>query len=161
HPGVPNVNTLAKKGDAKTGLVALENSGIGSGALLPNEVLVRGADPAQGATALDGVDGIHGAVAPTAPSWSARGTSVVPAMATPDGSTAAGRAIVGDVRQVAHAQGSDVRVGGIPAQNKDFIDAVYGNFPLIIALVGIVTFLLLARAFRSLLLPAKAVLLNV
>ena len=55
----------------------------------------------------------------------------------------------------------DVQVGGLPAQNADFIDAVYGNFPLMIALIAIVTFILLARAFRSLLLPLKAVVLNV
>src|SRR5205814_824021 len=54
-----------------------------------------------------------------------------------------------------------VRVGGLPAQNEDFINAVYGNFPLMIALIGFVTFVLLARAFRSLLLPLKAVALNV
>jgi RND superfamily putative drug exporter len=64
------------------------------------------------------------------------------------------------VRTAAHAVGSDVRVGGINAQNRDFISAVYGNFPLMIALIAIVTFLLLARAFRSLLLPLKAVVLN-
>jgi len=52
-------------------------------------------------------------------------------------------------------------VGGGPALNRDFIDAVYGGFPLMIALIGIVTFILLARAFRSLLLPLKAVVLNV
>ena len=45
--------------------------------------------------------------------------------------------------------------------NEDFINAVYGNFPLMIALIGIVTFILLARAFRSLLLPLKAIVLNV
>jgi RND superfamily putative drug exporter len=45
--------------------------------------------------------------------------------------------------------------------NQDFIDAVYGNFPLMIALIAVITFILLARAFRSLLLPAKAVILNV
>jgi len=38
---------------------------------------------------------------------------------------------------------------------------VYGNFPLMIALIAIITFILLARAFRSLLLPLKAVVLNV
>jgi RND superfamily putative drug exporter len=43
----------------------------------------------------------------------------------------------------------------------DYIDVVYGNFPWVIALIALVTFLLLARAFRSLLLPLKAVLLNV
>src|SRR5262249_2248279 len=39
--------------------------------------------------------------------------------------------------------------------------AVYGSFPMMIALVALLTFILLARAFRSLLLPFKAVLLNV
>src|SRR5205823_4929601 len=65
------------------------------------------------------------------------------------------------LRDAAHAAGPDVRVGGLPAQNEDFINAVYGNFPLMIALIGFVTFVLLARAFRSLLLPLKAVALNV
>ena len=46
-------------------------------------------------------------------------------------------------------------------RTQDFIDAVYGNFPLMIALIAIITFILLARAFRSLLLPLKAVVLNV
>jgi putative drug exporter of the RND superfamily len=41
-----------------------------------------------------------------------------------------------------------------------FLDAVYGNFPLLILLISAATFLLLARAFRSLILPLKAVLLN-
>ncbi len=54
-----------------------------------------------------------------------------------------------------------MRVGGIPAGNADFIDAIYGSFPLILAMIGIITFILLARAFRSLLLPLKAILLNV
>jgi putative drug exporter of the RND superfamily len=65
------------------------------------------------------------------------------------------------VREAAHAVGPDVRVGGQPASNADFIDAVYGSFPLMIALITITTFILLARAFRSLLLPAKAIVLNV
>ena len=51
-------------------------------------------------------------------------------------------------------------IGGEAAQSADFLDAVYGNFPLMIALISGLTFLLLARAFRSLILPLKAVLLN-
>ena len=38
--------------------------------------------------------------------------------------------------------------------------AVYGNFPLMLALIALLTYVLLVRAFRSLLLPLKAVLLN-
>jgi RND superfamily putative drug exporter len=53
-----------------------------------------------------------------------------------------------------------VRIGGEAAQAVDFLDAVYGNFPVVIALISSLTFVLLARAFRSLVLPLKAVLLN-
>ena len=51
-------------------------------------------------------------------------------------------------------------IGGEAAQGADFLEAVYGNFPLMVALISILTFILLARAFRSLVLPLKAVLLN-
>ena len=51
-------------------------------------------------------------------------------------------------------------IGGEAAQGADFLDAVYSNFPLLIGLISILTFILLARAFRSLILPLKAVLLN-
>jgi putative drug exporter of the RND superfamily len=54
-----------------------------------------------------------------------------------------------------------VRVGGGPAATDDFIDAVYGSFPLMVALIAVSTFILLARAFRSLLLPLKAIILNI
>jgi RND superfamily putative drug exporter len=53
------------------------------------------------------------------------------------------------------------RVGGSPAQDADFIDALYGrNLLLIIAAIVIVAILLLTRALRSLWLPVKALLLN-
>jgi putative drug exporter of the RND superfamily len=160
-PGISDVNTIAKTGDAKDGLVALERAGIGSGALLPHELLVRGTSPDGVARAVSRVEGIHGAVAPTGPEWRARGTALVEAFPIPDGSSAAGRDLVGQVRDAAGTAGADVRLGGQPASNQDFISAVYGNFPLMIALIAVVTFILLARAFRSLLLPAKAVILNV
>ncbi len=49
------------------------------------------------------------------------------------------------------------RVGGVGAENLDFARAVYGRFPLMVAVIAAITFVLLARAFRSLLLAAKAV----
>src|SRR5207249_3707143 len=87
--------------------------------------------------------------------------SLVAVFGTADGSSAAGRDTLDRVKTIAHEGGPDVRLGGIAAQNQDFINAVYGNFPLMIALIAIITFVLLARAFRSLLLPLKAVVLNV
>jgi RND superfamily putative drug exporter len=161
HPGIADANTIAKKGDAKDGLAALEKSGIGSGVLFPHEILTRTTPPDKVGNAVAQIKGIHGAAAPASPSWRKAGTALVDAFPIPDGSSQAGRDLVAKVRAAAHAQGPDVKVGGQPASNADFINAVYGNFPLMIALISLFTFALLARAFRSLLLPAKAVVLNV
>ena len=159
--GGDNADTLATSGDARTGLVALERAGIGAGALQPHEVLVGGgASPARVAAAVRGVDGIHGAVAPEGSSWRRDGTALVDAFPVADSSSAAGAATLQRVREAAHAVGPDVRVGGQPAEEADFVDAVYGSFPLILALIAITTFVVLARAFRSLLLPVKAIVLN-
>jgi RND superfamily putative drug exporter len=51
-------------------------------------------------------------------------------------------------------------VGGVTAQYDDFISAAYGSFPVMLAIIAVLTVLLLARAFRSLLLTVKAVLLK-
>ncbi|HKI92383.1 MAG TPA: MMPL family transporter [Gaiellaceae bacterium] len=56
--------------------------------------------------------------------------------------------------------GVRVLAGGGPPQGVDFLSRAYGAFPWLIAAVLVLTYLLLARAFRSLLLPVKAVLLN-
>jgi RND superfamily putative drug exporter len=159
--GDASPNTIAQHGDAKEGLTALEDSGIGSGSLLPYEVLTNGTPPDRVANDLSQVEGIHGAAAPDSPQWRSGNVAEVLAFPTADDSTAAGRATLDRARQAAHSAGPDVRVGGLPAQNDDFINAVYGNFPLMIALIAVVTFILLARAFRSLLLPLKAVILNI
>ena len=56
----------------------------------------------------------------------------------------------------------DVRVlaGGGPPQGVDFLEQAYRWFPWLVAGVLILTYLLLMRAFRSLVLPLKAVILN-
>ncbi len=160
--GISNVNAIAKEGDAKQGLVALEQSGIGSGVFAPYEVLANGsASPEVVARELAAVPGVHGAVAPALPDWRRPGSAVLDAFSTPDASTAEGRATLERVQSAVHSAGPAVRLGGLPAQNRDFIEAVYGNFPLMILLIALITFVLLARAFRSLLLPLKAVVLNV
>ncbi|MCC6223644.1 MAG: MMPL family transporter [Thermoleophilia bacterium] len=53
-----------------------------------------------------------------------------------------------------------VYVGGGPAGGVDFLDRTYGAFPWLVAAVLVLTFLVLMRAFRSVLLPLKAILLN-
>jgi RND superfamily putative drug exporter len=160
--GTADADTMAKSGDAKEGLVALEHAGIGEGALLPHEILVEGdTDPDQVATRLREVEGVHGAVAPAGADWRRGGSALVEAVPVHDSGSGDGQVTLDGVRDAAQAAGPDVRVGGKPVANADFVDAVNGSFPLMIALIAVSTFLLLARAFRSLLLPAKAIVLNV
>jgi RND superfamily putative drug exporter len=160
--GPGDADTIAKSGDAKEGLTALEDSGIGEGALLPHEILVGGStNPDKVATDLRDIPGIHGAVVPTGNEWQRQGSAIVEAIPISDTATDLGSNSLDQVRSVAHSAGPDVRVGGQPAANDDFTDAVYGSFPLMIALIAISTFILLARAFRSLLLPLKAIILNI
>ncbi|MDQ6607944.1 MAG: MMPL family transporter [Actinomycetota bacterium] len=162
QPGSPNADTLSKKGDARLGLVALERSGIGPGALQPIEVVsAAGSQAGHVATVLGDVPGVHGAVAVTGPQWQRGDTAIVDAIPVADGSTGAGRDTITKVKGAAHGVAADVRVGGLGAENADFVSAIYGSFPVMIALIAVLTFLLLARAFRSLLLPLKAVILNV
>jgi putative drug exporter of the RND superfamily len=61
-----------------------------------------------------------------------------------------------------NAAGDSTRVtlGGVPPEDRDFVHAVYGKFPYVLTFVILLTFLLLMRAFRSILLPLKAVVLN-
>jgi RND superfamily putative drug exporter len=160
HAGTADVNSLSKHGEAHTGLVALERSGIGAGALMPIETLTTQGNTGTVAAAVRNVPGVRGVIAPSGPQWSQLGTSIADVIPTTDTSTAAGRDIVKAVRAAAHTA-RPTAVGGIGAQNDDFVSAIYGSFPLMIALIAVLTFLLLARAFRSLLLPLKAVLLNI
>jgi RND superfamily putative drug exporter len=54
-----------------------------------------------------------------------------------------------------------VLAGGGPPTGVDFIDRAYSLFPWLVLTVLILTYIVLLRAFRSVVLPLKAVLLNV
>ncbi|MDA0172977.1 MMPL family transporter [Solirubrobacter taibaiensis] len=153
--GSPQAQSLAQAGPARAALDQLTTSGIGSGPLSPFDTLVHSENPASAVTALQGVEGVHAAVAPA--DWRRDGTSLITVIPTVDGNSAAGRATLDRVRT---ATAGEAVTGGEAAQSADFLDSVYGNFPLVVALIAVLTFLLLARAFRSLIIPLKAVLLN-
>jgi RND superfamily putative drug exporter len=57
-------------------------------------------------------------------------------------------------------KGARVLVGGSPAQHYDFDKVVYDQFPLLLGLSLVVTFAILMLFFHSLILPVKAILLN-
>lgn len=73
--------------------------------------------------------------------------------------------LVKDLRQTIlpglSARGVDAHVGGSGASFIDFRDRLYGEFPGLVIAVLLITFLILMMFFRSIVLPLKAVLLNV
>src|SRR3954447_7444004 len=159
--GVANADSLAKSGDARTGLDTLKSSGIGSGVMAPHEVIAPSAETRAVVVATHKLPGVHGAVAPNDPSWTSGGKSAVLVLGSPDAGTTDAGDLTDEIRGGAPDAAPGAKLGGLVAQNEDFIDAVYGNFPLMIALIAAITFILLARAFRSLILPLKAVILNI
>jgi putative drug exporter of the RND superfamily len=156
--GIPRAESLSQSGAARAAFESLEDSGIGPGPLAPFEALVRAEDPDAVAETLAGVEGVQDAAAP--PDWRRNGTSLVTVIPTEDGYSREGRATLVRIRAAAQELPGAVTIGSQAASSSDFVDAVYGNFPLMVALIAGLTFLLLARAFRSLILPLEAVLLN-
>jgi len=61
---------------------------------------------------------------------------------------------------VGRLAGAEVAVTGITAQSKDFLDVMKSHLPLVFGFVLSLAFLLLLVTFRSLVVPIKAILLN-
>jgi putative drug exporter of the RND superfamily len=157
--GSPQAASVTATGQARSGLLALQRSGIGAGALTPFEVLVRDASPTRTALAVDRVQGITGTTAPA--NWQRNGSALVDAFPSADGNSPAGRATLARLRAATDSMPGSVSIGGSVAGDTDFVAATYGNLPLVVGVIVILTFLLLVRAFRSIVLPLKAILLNV
>jgi RND superfamily putative drug exporter len=157
RPGRPAVDALSSGGTAQQALRTLERAGLGAGALTPVE-LVSGGGARLTAAQRDAlqreVDGVRAVVSPE--DWRRGDTSLSVALLTPDAATDAGQDAVDALRA------SDVAAAGGPsAEDRDLTDAIYAAFPLMVAIIALITFLLLARALRSVLLPVKAIVLNV
>ena len=174
--GTPVPDSLAQSGPAYEGLKMLENSGLGTSSLQPNWVLITAVPhPAPSSATVSAVvdaakrvPNMVTALAPQGPGWSPPppvSASLVMALSSLNPDTSEGRSQIAALRTAVHAAasgaGASAELGGAPAGSADFVDAVYGSFPLMLTLVLVITFILLARAFRSLLLALKAVLLNV
>jgi RND superfamily putative drug exporter len=61
---------------------------------------------------------------------------------------------------VGKLKGSDVAVTGLTAGSKDFLDTMQSRLPLVFGFVLTLAFLLLLVTFRSLIVPIKAIVLN-
>ena len=157
NPSEAQAKDLPGKGDAISGRSAIAAAGISPGVFKPFDILVEnGASPAPVVAKLQATPGIVGAVAPKA--WRSGSDSIVEAFPAVDGSTKQIRGIISRVK--GELSGTNASLGGLAPEERDFVHAVYGNFPYVLGFVLLLTILLLMRAFRSFLLPIKAALLN-
>jgi RND superfamily putative drug exporter len=155
--GQSNTESLASSGPAFETLRALEENGVGDGVITPIAVLVPDDQAEAAIAAADDVSGVRMAVA----GGTQDGTTVVDVLPDAETTDSASIAVVDDVRAaVEGATDGSVGVAGTGAIVQDYFRAVYDNFPYVLALIALITFVLLVRTFRSLLLPIKAVLLN-
>ena len=93
--------------------------------------------------------GVHGAIARVDLRYS------------PGPMSAQARAIVGQVRDVAPPAGARAYVGGTTAQLVDELSSLGATLPLMALVVALATFVLLFLAFGSVVLPVKAIVMNV
>jgi RND superfamily putative drug exporter len=133
----------------------------------PFEVLVEGdVTPAaldRISAAVGSTPGVVGATAP--PQWRTPGAAIVEAIPAHDGAAKSIRPVITNLQHdvlpaLSQQTGLRVTLGGSAPEERDFVHAVYGNFPYVLMFVIVLTFILLMRAFRSLVLPLKAVVLN-
>ncbi|SBW19877.1 MmpL domain-containing protein [Candidatus Protofrankia californiensis] len=158
--GTAQSGSLAKTGPAYEALKVLEDGGAPKGILTPAEILVQSPVAGDVVRRARAVDGVVTATAPTGPESNQAGTSLI--IAVPDKETAGGSSTdpIRRMRSALHDVPGVIGLTGIGALQLDYLHGVYGVFPWALALIVIVTYVLLVRAFRSLLLPLKAVLLN-
>jgi RND superfamily putative drug exporter len=157
NPSEAQMKYFPGTGTAITGRDQLAAAGITPGVIKPLNVLVEHRGNAQQIAAkLRAVPGIAGASAP--PEWRRGQNSFVEAFASVDG---AAPGIQGTIDRVnAGLKGTNGTLTGIAAVDRDFLHALFGSFPYALALVLLLTLILLTRAFRSIVLAVKAVLLN-
>jgi RND superfamily putative drug exporter len=160
--GLPLPGSLSTSGQAEAGLVTLQHDGFPVGMLNPVEVLVpRSESAALIARELDQLPGAYTAVAPGGPRSSRAGTALVDLVPVTAVTAPGDNAFLDAVRSKLSAIAPKAAATGAGLFEADLLHALYDRSPIILALVALMTLLILAVAFRSFVLPIKALLLNV
>jgi putative drug exporter of the RND superfamily len=163
NPNEAQLKNFPGTGTAIAGRQMLADAGISPGVMKPLITLYApyGLDPSasQIATWESQIPGIVGATVPPGPGWHHNSYTLIEAFPAIDGAAPGIQQVIDRVNAVLDT-GTGATLGGTAAVDRDFIHAVYGNFPYVLAFVLVLTLLLLTRAFRSIVLPIKAAILN-
>jgi RND superfamily putative drug exporter len=162
--GQASANALAAGGGpAAAAFHQIEREGVPSGVVFPVQLLAHGGDAgaAQAIKIAAETPGVYTVLAPPSASFRQGQDTLLSVIPSHEGNTSAGKALIGTLRRSLANVPGGVEVGGNTAEVADFNNAVYGNFALMLGVLALLTFVLLARAFRSVVLALKAVILNV
>ena len=154
--GSPQLSGLTSSSDQSRAATTAIEAGVPEGFLRPVEVMVPSDRATEAVEDLDAVDGVAGVASPGGDAWERDGSTLVQVWLADDPASEPGRAALDRVRDL-----PDLSVGGTAAEDADFVTGIYGDIIWLVLAVVIVTFLLLARALRSVWLPVKALVLNV
>jgi len=122
----------------------------------PINVLVSGASAGPLAASIADLPGVTGAQVTA----SKADTSLITVSYAPKPTSTAARAIVSDIRDMPLPHGATMLVGGRPAVDQDLLDSLRERLPWMALIMAAATMVLLFLAFGSVLLPVKAVLMN-
>jgi RND superfamily putative drug exporter len=153
-------DALAKAGPAHAAYQQLASQRVPSGVLTPLEVLVQSGTAQTAEHKLAAVPGIATVAAPAAGDSNRSGTTVLIAIPETANLNSSDSTVVAASRNAVSDLPGVIGITGVGAIQLDYVHAVFGNFPLMLAVIGVLTLVLLASAFRSVLLPVKAVVLN-
>jgi len=157
--GQTSPDALARTGPPHAAYQQLVSGHVPAGVLTPVEVLVRPDAARQAQYRLASVPGITAVAAPTAADSNQSGTTVLVAIPRTANLNSSQSTAVTQARNALSGLPGVIGITGVGALQLDYVHAVFGQFPLMLAVVAGLT-LLLAGAFRSILLPVKAVVLN-
>jgi putative drug exporter of the RND superfamily len=159
NPNESQLKNFPGTGTAIAGRTLLTDAGISPGVMKPFVTLVEHGANAQAVAAKERrVDGIVGATVPAGSGWHRGQDTLVEAFPAIDGAASGIQGVIDRVNDA--IRGTDATLGGVPAVDRDFVHAVYGNFAYVLAFVLVLTLVLLTRAFRSIVLAVKAAILN-
>jgi RND superfamily putative drug exporter len=138
----------------------LLHAGYTPGVLTPMEVIAKPQQALQVADSLRSTTGITGAALPAGSSGTRSGLSDIIAVPNVETVNSANFAPVDAVTTLASHDPAIIGVAGLGPNDQDFSHAIYGQTPLMLAIIAILTFLLLSSALKSVILAIKAVVVN-
>ncbi len=159
----PASGSLVTTGVAAAAFHELKAAGVPGAIVFPIQILTHGGTQGvqQAMFIAQNTPGVYTVLSPDTPSFRHGNDALITVIPTAEGNTIEGKAIVNNIRERLSNVSGGSEVGGSTAGDMAFSNAVYGNFPLVLLLITLLSFLVLLRAFRSVVLAIKAVLLNV